>query len=79
MPCRKADCDNTIVPVRFWQAIRRPPMLDMNVKVDNIKRAIYEVVMEGNAELVRSHFEYVEAEKQKSRHLIEELEFASST
>ena len=79
MPCRKADVDNIIVPARFWQAIRRPPTLDLDVKVDDIKRALYEVVLEGNAELVRSHFEYVEAERKKSQHLIKESESASST
>ena len=79
MPCRRADLDNVIVPARFWQAIRRPPTLDVDVKVDGIKQALYEVVLEGNVELVRSHFEYVEAERKKSRLLIKESEFASST
>ena len=54
-------------------------MLDLDVKVDDIKRALYEVVLEGNAELVRSHFEYVEAERKKSQHLIKELESERST
>ena len=79
MPCRKADLNNIIVPARFWQAIRRPPMLDLDVKVDDIKRALHEVVLEGHTELLRSHFEYVEAERKTPQHLIEESEFASST
>ena len=46
-------------------------MLDVNVKVDDIKRAVFEVVLEGNAELVRSHYKYVELAKK-------EFELASS-
>ena len=79
MPCRKADLDNIIVPARFWQAIRRPPMLDLDVKVGDIKRALHEVVLEGNAELVHSHFEHVEDERKKSQHLVKESESMSST
>lgn len=41
-------------------------MLDVNVKVDDIKRAVFEVVLEGNAELVRSHHKFVERAKKES-------------
>ncbi|KAL8949005.1 MAG: hypothetical protein Q9222_004845 [Ikaeria aurantiellina] len=38
---------------RFWQAIRRPPKLGIDVKADEIKRAIFEVVSEANAYFLR--------------------------
>ena len=41
--------------VRFWQAIRRPPKLYIDVKADEIKKAIHEVVSEGNALLVHAY------------------------
>ena len=63
MRFQKIDLDNTTVRARFWQAIWRPPMLDINVKVGDIKRAVFEVVLEGNAELVRSHYKCVEVVK----------------
>lgn len=39
---------------RFWQAIRRPPKLGIDVKADEIKKSIYEVVSEGSALLVHT-------------------------
>ncbi|KAL8719984.1 MAG: hypothetical protein Q9181_007983 [Wetmoreana brouardii] len=41
--------------VRFWQAIRRPPKLGIDRKADEIKKAIHEVVSEGNALLNRTN------------------------
>ncbi|KAL9600470.1 MAG: hypothetical protein Q9179_003193 [Wetmoreana sp. 5 TL-2023] len=45
----------TIVPARFWQAIRRPPKLGIDLKAAEIKKAIFEVVSEGNALLVKDY------------------------
>ena len=43
------------VPARFWQAIRRPPILGIDVKAKEIKKAVLEVVSEGNALLVHAY------------------------
>ncbi|KAL8709242.1 MAG: hypothetical protein Q9220_005985 [cf. Caloplaca sp. 1 TL-2023] len=38
--------------IRFWQAVHRPPKLAFEVKADEIKKAIFEVVSEANACLI---------------------------
>ncbi|KAL8775344.1 MAG: hypothetical protein Q9209_000351 [Squamulea sp. 1 TL-2023] len=40
---------------RFWQAIGRPPQLGIHRQAEEIKKALLEVVSEGNALLVRNH------------------------
>ena len=40
---------------RFWQAIRRPPKLGIDLKADEIKKGILEVVSEGTAPLIQAH------------------------
>ena len=56
-----------LIPVvRFWQAIRRPPELGIDRRVDEIKRAASEVIREGDANLVKSHAE--QEEFRKSEH-----------
>lgn len=42
-------------PARFWQAIRRPPKLGIDIKADEIKKAIHEVASESIALLIQDH------------------------
>ena len=51
--------------VRFWQAIRHPPKLGIDIKANEIKKAIHEVDSESIALLIHDHAR--EREIRKSR------------
>lgn len=75
----------TSLTVRFWQAIRRPPKLGIDLKVDEIKKALHEVVMEGQAQLLHSHFQQVKIGEERGQiaenrgqRLIKESELTNS-
>lgn len=62
------------MPARFWQAIRRPPQLYIDLKVENIKKAVFEVVLEGNVQLVHSHFKEVDLTKERAKATQKQIE-----
>lgn len=49
------------------EAIWRPPKLGIDTKVETIKKAILEVVAEGNARLVHGNAQLVEQLESKQR------------
>ncbi|KAL8908078.1 MAG: hypothetical protein Q9171_005596 [Xanthocarpia ochracea] len=50
---------------RFWQAIRRPPKLEIDIRADEIKKAIHEVDSESIALLIQDHASEKEVRKRE--------------